>query len=134
MTKRTRKTFPQETKDQAVDDYLSGEKSAQQIADEVGCDVQLIYRWKVNREEKAKGLRIDELVSDGSSPALAEKLYEKELEIEAYQRKVAEQAIIIDLIKKLQTSTPLQRESELAGLIKTSKLLAGQSQKRLMVI
>ena len=123
MTRKVRKTFPKEVKDQAIDDYISGEKSALQIAEEIGCDVQLIYRWKVTREEKAKGLRLDELVDEGCNRAMAEKLLEKELEIEAYQRKVAEQVIMLDLIKKLQMSTPFQRESELAGLIKTSKSL-----------
>jgi transposase-like protein len=123
MTRKVRKTFPKEVKNQAVDDYISGERSALQIAEEIGCDVQLIYRWKVAREEKAKGLRLDELVEEGCNRAMAEKLLEKELEIEAYQRKVAEQAIMLDLIKKLQTSTPFQRESELAGLIRTSKSL-----------
>lgn len=123
MTRKVRKTFPKEVKNQAIDDYISGEKSALQIAEEIGCDVQLIYRWKVTREEKAKGLRLEELVDEGCNRAMAEKLLEKELEIEAYQRKVAEQAVIIDLIKKLQTSTPFQRESELAGLIRTSKSL-----------
>ena len=123
MTRKPRKTFPKKTKDKAVDDYISGNKTAQEIASEIDCDPQLIYRWKVSRDEKAKGIRIDELVEEGCSKAMAEKLLEKELEIEAYQRKVAEQAIMLDLIKKLQTSTPFQRESELAGLIRTSKEL-----------
>ena len=122
MTKKTRKTFSQKIKDQAVDAFLSGEKSAQQIADEIGCDVQLVYRWKVSREEKAKGIRIDELVKQGHNKDVAQKLLEKELEIEAYQKKVAEQAIIIDLLKNSPPLTNSQQESELTGLIRTSKL------------
>lgn len=122
MTKKTRKTFSQKTKDQAVDDFLSGEKTAQQIADEIGCDVQLIYRWKVNREEKAKGIRIDELVEQGYDKEVAQKLLEKDLEIEAYQKKIAEQVIIIDLLKNSPPLTNSQQESELTGLIRTSKL------------
>ncbi len=111
MTRKVRKTFPKEVKNQAVDDYISGEKSAMQIAEEIGCDVQLIYRWKVAREEKAKGLRLDELVEEGCNRAMAEKLLEKELELEEYKRQLAEQVVINGLIKKLQTSTLFQRES-----------------------
>lgn len=121
MPRKPRKTFPKKVKDQAIDDYISGNKTVQEIALEIDCDPQLIYRWKVARAEKAKGIRIEELVSEGCNKAMAERLLAQELEIEAYQRKVAEQAIMLDLIKKLQKSTPFQRESELAGLIRTSK-------------
>lgn len=72
--------------------------------------------------KKLKGLRLDELVEEGCNRAMAEKLLEKELEIEACQRKVAEQAIIIDLIKKLQTSTPFLRERRLRRIIKENEL------------
>jgi transposase-like protein len=46
------KKFTQEQRDKAVDDYLSGEQSAHQVAIELGADVQSIYRWKTLREEK----------------------------------------------------------------------------------
>lgn len=121
MTKKTRKKFTQDQKDKAVGDYLSEERTAKQIADDLGTDVQTIYRWKTAREEKAKGLRIEELMDEGNSKAMAEKLLEKELEIEMYQKKVAELTIINDLLKKLQTSPDSQPESELTGLIRTTK-------------
>lgn len=124
MTKKTRKKFTQYQKNKAIDDYLSEERTAKQIADDLGTDVQTIYRWKTGREEKAKGLRIEELMDEGNSKAMAEKLLEKELEIEMYQKKVAEQSVIIDLLKKLQTSPDSQPESELTGLIRTTKLSA----------
>ena len=38
-----------------------------------------------------------------------------------YQKKVGEQAMIIDLLKKLRNLTCSQRESELSGLIATMK-------------
>ena len=121
MTKKSRKRFSQEVKDKAIDEYLIGDRSAQQITDELRTDVQNLYRWKTVREEKAKGQRVDELMGEGNSRAMVEKLLEKELEIEMYQKKVAEQAIIIDLLKKLQTPSSSQPESELTGLIKTSR-------------
>jgi len=99
---------------------VSGNKTAQQVANELGTDVQNVYRWKTLREEKAKGLRIDELISEGNSKAMAQKLLEKELEIEAYKKKVAELTVINDLLKKLPGNENFQTESELLGLIKTT--------------
>ena len=118
MTKKTRNRFTKEQKDRAVDDYLSEARSAKEIALDMNTDVQTIYRWKVQREERAKGLRLEELVAEGNSKAMAQKFLEKELEIQLYQKKIAEQALMIDLLKKLQTPEDLQPESELSGLIR----------------
>tara|TARA_B100001964_G_C14173956_1_gene572873 strand:+ start:214 stop:609 length:396 start_codon:yes stop_codon:yes gene_type:complete len=124
MTKKTRKKFSKMQRDKAVDDYISGERTAAQIAHDLKTDVQNIYRWKTMREEKAKDVRVDELIFQGNSKEQAKKILLLELEVEAYQKKVAEQAVIIDLLKKLQTSKSYQPESELSGLIETSKVLA----------
>ena len=67
MTKKSRKRFTQEQRDKAVDDYLSGERTAAQIAQDLDTDVQNIYRWKVVREENSKGVRLDELIEEGNS-------------------------------------------------------------------
>lgn len=131
MTKKTRKRFTQEQRDWAVDSYLSGEKSAQEVATELGIDVQNIYRWKTVREEKAKGLRVEELMAEGNTKVMAQKLLEKELEIEAYQKKVAEQAVIIDLLKKIPGNEIFQCESELTGLIKTTVRSAAKRKPRM---
>lgn len=120
MTKKTRKKFSQEIKDKAVDEYLAGEKTANEIAAEFEIDVQNIYRWKTLRDENAKGVRIEELMTEGNSKAMAEKLLEKELEIEAYKKKVAELTVINDLLKKLPGNENFQQENELLGLIKTT--------------
>lgn len=78
-TRKIRKTFTKEQKEQAVADYLSGRKTAPQIAAEIDCDVQSIYRWKTLHEESSKGVRLEELMSEGNTQAMAEKLLEKEL-------------------------------------------------------
>ena len=129
MTKRIRRKFTNEQKDKAVETYLSGEKTAAEIAKDLDCDVQNIYTWKTVAEEKRKGLRLEELIDDGNTKAMAQKLLEKELEIEEYQKKVAEQSIIIDLLKKLPGNENFQQESELTGLIRTSKK-SNQKRKR----
>lgn len=77
-----------------------------------------------NRPPPSEGARIDELEAQGMSPQAARKIQQQEAEIEEYQKKVAQQAIIIDLLKKLQPSTSLQPESELTGLIDTTRKLA----------
>lgn len=119
MTKKARNRFTQQQKDRAIDDYLSGERTARQIADELQTDVQNIYRWKVAREEKAKGIRFEELIDEGNSREMAQKLLEKEQEIEVYKKKIAELTIINDLLKKLPGNENFQYESELSGLIDT---------------
>ena len=106
-----------------MEDYLSGARSAQQIAEDLQTDVQTIYRWKVAREEKAKGIRLDELVDEGNSIDQAQRILDLELELEAYQKKVAEQAVMLDLLKKSRGLSYLPQESELTGLIKTTRKL-----------
>ena len=121
MTKRTRKKFTKEQKNYAVEVYLSGVKTAAELAKELDCDVQNIYTWKTLAEEKRKGLRVEQLIGEGNTKAMAQKLLEKELEIEEYQKKVAELTIINDLLKKLPGNENFQQESELTGLIRTTK-------------
>lgn len=107
MTKKTRKRIRQEIRSQAVDDYTSGKREASEIAQELGMSVQNIYRWKTVREEKAKGVRVQELIDDGHSIKTAKLL--------------AEQTLINDLLKKLSGNEIYQFESELTGLIKTTR-------------
>jgi len=123
MTKKTRKKFLKEEKKTAVDDYVSGRRSAQQIADDLEIDVQYIYRWKILLDEEAKGLIIEELEKQGCPPEMAKKISQMEEEISLYQKKVAEQSVIIDLLKKLRNPKSLAPESELSGLIATTRKL-----------
>ena len=124
MEKKLRRRFGDEQKRKAVDDYVSGRKSAQQVAEENGVEVGVVYKWRVQLDENAKGARIEELEATGLSTQAARKILAQEAEIAAYQKKVAEQAIIIDLLKKLQPSTISQPESELSGLLDTIRKLA----------
>ncbi len=123
MTKQTRKKFSKEEKQQAVNDYVSGRKSAQQIADALRIDVQYLYRWKILFDEASKGIRIEELEQQGCPPEMAQKFSQMEEEIALYQKKVAEQSVMIDLLKKLRNLTDSAPESELSGLIATTRKL-----------
>ena len=124
MQKKPRRQFTDEQKRLAVDDYVSGRKSADQVAAENGIPRSVVYKWRVQLDEKSKGARIDELESQGMTQQAARKIQQMEAEIEEYQKKVAQQAVIIDLLKKLQPSTNFPPESELTGLIDTNKKLA----------
>ena len=121
MSKKSRRKFSEEDKRNAVEEYLSGQRSAMEIATELSVSVGLIYRWKSDFENRDRSGRIENLTESGISRAAALKIQQQEDEIAAYQKKVAELTLINDLLKKLQTSDPSVRESELNGLIATMK-------------
>jgi transposase-like protein len=119
--KGPRRKFSEETKRKAVDEYLSGTKSAMEVATELTISVGLLYRWKAEFEQVAKTERIEDLTTAGATRAMAIKIQQQEEEIAHYQKTVAELTLINDLLKKLQTSRVSARESELTGLIATHK-------------
>jgi transposase-like protein len=119
--KGPRRKFSDETKRKAVDEYLSGAKSAMEVANELAVSVGLLYRWKAEFEQAAKNEKIEELTAAGATRAMAIKVQQQEEEIAHYQKKLAEQAVIIDLLKKLQTSKSSPFESELSGWIGIAK-------------
>lgn len=122
--KKGRKNFSLETKQKAVEEYVSAKKSAAQVAAELGVTQSMVYKWRVQLHEAAKGAKLAEMEAQGISNFDARKILNLEAEIEEYQKKVAEQSLIIDLLKKLQTSPVYQSESELTGLINTNRKLA----------
>jgi len=121
MSKKTRRKFSDQEKAKAVADYLSGAKSAKDIAQELGVEVHSIYHWRASLDEQKRESRVSGLEAEGIPQEVAERLIRQQEEIEAYQKKVAEQAVIIDLLKKLQTSNSFPLESELSGWIATTK-------------
>lgn len=121
MGRKNRK-FDEAFKAAVVDDYVSGRKSAAQIAAELGIAPTQVYAWKVRSEEKAKGVRADELEGSGRSREDIKFILELEAERDAYQKTVGEQTLIIELLKKRLQSTSSRQRSELTGLIETLEL------------
>jgi len=121
MSKRKRRVFTEEQKLEAVSDYTSERKTAAEVASDLNIAVGQIYRWKAEFERKNKEAKIQVLVDQGLTVKLAKKIQSQQDEIELYQKKLAEQAVIIDLLKKLQTSASSPLESELSGWIDTTK-------------
>lgn len=109
--KKSRRSYPLEYKQKLVEEYISGAANAQEIAEREGILPGQIYRWKTQLEERAKLDRVGELEREGMSPAEARRVREMEDELEAYKAKVAEQAMAIDLLKKLHPSFQSERRS-----------------------
>ena len=122
--KRPRRNFSDEIKRAAVDDYVSGRKSAAEVAGEMNIAVGLLYKWRIVMSEAGQENRTAELQSEGLSPEHARRFRELEEQLAEYQKKVGEQAVVIDLLKKLRQSKNFQPGSELTGLIETTKSLA----------
>lgn len=118
---KKRYQFSEEEKRRAVDDYVSGRKSAKDLADEFKVPLGYIYKWRVQFDEKAKGVRIDELESQGISREAARIIEDQRAEIEEYKKALAEQVVINELLKKLRDSRTYPPESELTGLINATK-------------
>lgn len=116
---KLKRKFTDAAKLAAVDDYVSGRKSAAQVAAAHEMAVSQLYRWKVEIEEMAKGSVVSELEAAGHSKESSRALAEMQAERDAYQRTVGEQAVIIELLKKRLMSTNSQQRSELTGLIET---------------
>lgn len=130
MAKKARRQFKPEDKARAVDDYVSGRKSTAQIAAEFSCSPNLIYRWKAEADAAQRDERAAEVEASGvRDPRDLKRILDLEDELEAYKKTVAEQTVLIDLLKKLDQSKSSQRESELIGLIRTTKN-SGQRRKR----
>lgn len=119
--RKKRHQFSTEQKRKAVDDYLSGKRRAEDIARDLGVPQGYLYKWRVQFDEAAKGLAIDDLEAQGFSREQGRLIEQQREEIEAYKQTVAKQAVIIDLLKKLQTSNHSPLENELTGLIDITK-------------
>lgn len=125
-----RREFKPEDKKRAVDDYVSGRRTVAQIAAELSCSPNLIYRWKADAEAGRREDRVAEIEASGvRDPRDVRRILDLEDELEEYKRKLAEQILINDLLKKLDQSKSSQPESELTGLIRTTKSSA-QKRKR----
>ena len=99
--RRKKRHFSDEVKRQAVNEYLSGKKSAAELAIEHDIAQGLIYKWKTYFEEQAKGVRVEELEAQGHHPQDIKKIIQQEEEIALYKAKLAETTLHNDLLKKL---------------------------------
>lgn len=67
MTKKTRRKFTDQEKAKAVAEYLSGAKSAKDIAQELGVEVHVIYHWRAALDEQKRESRLSGFTSQEAS-------------------------------------------------------------------
>ncbi len=111
MNKQSRKKYDLEYKRRIVEEYVSGGKTAAEIAQAEGLETVQIYSWKTQLEQRDRLEKIESLVDVETSFDQAKKIVELEEELEAYKTKVAELMMVIDLLKKLQPSSPYAKKS-----------------------
>ncbi len=115
--------FSREIKKKAVEDFVSGQKTAQQLADELGYkDANRIYAWKSLFEEKKKSERKQELQKQGVSLEMLRRLDELEAENEELKKALGEKSLMVDLLKKIQPSSSVYGRN-VTGLTDTIKQL-----------
>lgn len=119
--KRTK--YSEETKRKAVEDFNSGKKSPQQLADELGYkDITRIYAWKAQYAEESKGRQVPTEDQKDSNNELLKRLAELEMENDELKKSLGEKSLIIDLLKKLPGNSLYEKNAN--GLTKTIKDLA----------
>lgn len=122
MARKAKRQFKPEDKARAVDEYVSGRKTAAQLAVEFSCNPNLIYRWKAEADAARRDERAAEIEAGGVRDQRdVKRIVDLEDELEEYKKKLAEQILINDLLKKLRDSRTSPSESELTGLIRTTK-------------
>lgn len=105
MAKKAKRQFKPEDKAKAVDDYVSGRKTAAQLAAEFNCNPNLIYRWKAEADAIRRDDRAAEIEASGvRDPRDIKRILDLEDELEAYKKTVAEQTVLIDLLKIAEVS------------------------------
>lgn len=111
MTKSRRK-FDLEYKRRIIQEYLLGARSAKEIAEAEGLETGQIYNWKTQLENRAKVERIEEIqTTEGVSLREARKIRDLEEELEAAKLKIADQTMVIDLLKKLHPNLASEKRS-----------------------
>lgn len=128
MKRKPRRTFSDEDKRRAVDDYVSGRKSAEEAGASVGVSSAIIYKWRVQLAEKSKNTRRDELEALGHNPADVRRIMQLEEELSAYKEKLAEALFHNDILKKLHG--PLYPALKNANSYEEIKRILDQSKRR----
>lgn len=109
---KKRNHYDLEYKRKIVQEYLSGTRSAQQIAETEGIERGQIYKWKVQLENRARFERIDTIQEESDCTyEQARRIRELEEELEAYQKKLAQLTLENDLLKKLHPNLASAKKS-----------------------
>lgn len=102
--------------------------SAEQAGAESGVTAGIVYKWRVQLAEKARGHRIEELESQGHNPSDVRRIMELEEEMAAYKEKLPEAMVHNDILKKLHG--PLYPQLKNASSYEEIKRILDQSKRR----
>jgi transposase-like protein len=116
------KKWPTEFKTKVVQEYLTGKYTVKELAKKYGFehDPTRVYKWRHEFNQVKQGLQLEELKTL-SGAEQARRIQELEAEVLEYQKKLAEQFVINDLLKKhhgLKTSAHVRSVSGLTDTIK----------------
>lgn len=100
--KKTRTYRTAEYKKKLVDEYVSGTSTAEAIAEREKLERGMLYKWKAQLENTAREERVEALEASGHNPDDIRRIMELEDELAAAKSKIADQALAIDLLKKIQ--------------------------------
>src|SRR3989338_3135401 len=96
-----RSKYSEEIKRKAVEDFNSGKKTPQQLADELGYkDTTRIYSWKAQYAEESKGRQVPTEDPKDSNSDLLKRLAELEIENDELKKSLGEKSLIIDLLDR----------------------------------
>lgn len=121
--KKSRQQYDLDYKRRIVAEYLSGTIPAEDLAKREGLVRGQIYKWRVQLERRDRMSRIETIAeTEGVSIEQARRIRELEEELAATQQKLAQTVLEVELLKKLQPSSPFARKS--SGYIEMRQLLA----------
>lgn len=108
----SRRRFDLEFKRRIIQEYHSGSRSAREIAEAEGLEVGQIYNWKTQLENRAKVDRIEEIQTvAGVTLEQARQIRDLEEELLVAKEKIADQSLVIDLLKKLHPNLASEKRS-----------------------
>lgn len=126
--KKTRSYRTIEYKKKIVDEYMSGTSTAEAIAAREKIDRGMLYKWKAQLENRSQEERVESLEAAGHNADDIRRIMELEDELTAAKSKIADQALAIDLLKKIQPSYQSGKRS--SGYTELKQSLATPLKKR----
>ena len=115
--KKNRRKFSLEYKEKIVSEYLQG-VSVKELSTREGVEPGQIYSWKSQLERAKRDEHFSELLEAGHSESQARRIMELEDELSAAKAKIADQALAIDLLKKIHPSYQCEKKSSSYSALK----------------
>lgn len=131
-SEKKNKKWPLEFKKKVVSEYLTGNYTVKELSKKYGFehDPTRIYKWRHELNQVKHGEKIEDLKTQGYSFEQAKRILELEAEIVEYQKKLAEQVVINDLLKKLRQPLSSVHVKNASGLTDTLRSLGPNKKPR----